>query len=310
MMKSLYDYAHNIRQIINNPYLQSWLIKDKKNWNKICSSLDTIEDTEYAISEYLNSKDKSLNLGQKYLYVYGILQILFVQQDAVKHILEANNINIIIQEELKKIRDIRNSSIGHPTKRTKNNETYYNYLSQRTLSLSGFTLLSCTGEKTSFQEIDIYNLITIQSKALAKKLNNLYDKLRKDLMNYKEKFENQSLEDMFPDTINYYFGKLFEQIYANNKIIDPSFYLDFLKNNVLREFKTKLIEREIIDLFDLSGLLDMADYTLNRVNELIHGNITKKNQKYDASIYLKALQNQIYDLKELAIKIDEDFKVD
>jgi hypothetical protein len=280
MSKSLLDYAYNIRQIINNPYLHYWLIKDKKNFNKICSSLDTIEDTELAIDEYLDSKDKSLNLGEKYIYIYGILQILFVQQDAVNHILEANNIKYNKkQKDLLNIREIRNFSIGHPTERKKNNETCYNFISQRTLSLSGFTLLSCTGEKTSFQEINIFNLIKVQREVLAKRLEKLYNKFRKDLMNYKEKFKNQSLEDIFPDTINYYFEKLFDQIYANNnKIIDPSLYLDFLNNNVLNEFKTKLIEREIIDLFDLSDLLDMADYTLNRVDELIHGNIINKNR--------------------------------
>jgi hypothetical protein len=35
-----------------------------------------------------------------------------------------------------------------------------------------------------------------------------------------------------------------------------------------------------------------------------------QNQKYDALIYLKALKDQIYDLRDCAKGIDKDFKVD
>ncbi|MFC1781911.1 hypothetical protein ACFLZ8_06595 [Planctomycetota bacterium] len=84
----MYKYTQQVRDLINNPRKQFNLLKNPKLWNQLCSSLDVIEDTDLAIKAYQESKS-SQNDGQKYLQLYGVLQALFLQQDAVDHLCES-----------------------------------------------------------------------------------------------------------------------------------------------------------------------------------------------------------------------------
>jgi len=88
-MNSIPELEEQIRNFINSPRKQYTLLQDRADWNKLCSSLDVVGDTELAIDAYMGSINESATDGQKYLILYGILQVLFVQQDAVKHMIEA-----------------------------------------------------------------------------------------------------------------------------------------------------------------------------------------------------------------------------
>jgi hypothetical protein len=79
---SISDLEHKIRNYINRPRKQSKLLKDSTAWNMLCSCLDVIGDTELAIQAYKDFKNLKKD-GFKYLTVYGILQTLFLQQDAI-----------------------------------------------------------------------------------------------------------------------------------------------------------------------------------------------------------------------------------
>jgi len=63
-------------------------LEDKVAFNKLCSSLDVLGDVELAFDTYLSSDEHAAG-GEKYLYVYGVLQALFIEQDAVRHLHEA-----------------------------------------------------------------------------------------------------------------------------------------------------------------------------------------------------------------------------
>src|SRR5205823_10451654 len=72
--------------------------------------------TDHAISAYLSYPNED-DLGKLYLHAYGLLQALFVQQDALAHAAEAIGLEYQLPDELKPIRKIRNDAVGHPTKR-------------------------------------------------------------------------------------------------------------------------------------------------------------------------------------------------
>ncbi len=63
---------------------------------------------------------------------------MFVQQDAISHLAEALGIEYTPDPLLARIREIRNSSIGHPTKRKGGVE--FNFISRITMNKSGFQL--------------------------------------------------------------------------------------------------------------------------------------------------------------------------
>jgi len=124
----MYKYTREIRDFINKPIKQFNLLKNHKLWNQLCSSLDVIGDSDLAISAYINS-EFGTDDGEKYLRLYGALQALFLQQDAVTNMCESLGLpnNLTSHPKLKEIRDIRNDSIGHPTKR--GNYKSYHFIS-------------------------------------------------------------------------------------------------------------------------------------------------------------------------------------
>jgi hypothetical protein len=84
--------------------------------------MDLIEDSQLAINAYPGAKSDSE--GALYLAVYGLLQALFLQQDAVAHLGSALGISISEDPELKSVREARNDIAGHPTKRRGKKNTF------------------------------------------------------------------------------------------------------------------------------------------------------------------------------------------
>ena len=101
-----------IRQFINSPRKQAGLLSNTASWNTLCSALDVIGDTELAIETYLKWNPLS-EIGEKYLLVYGILQVMEVQQDALRFLCESLAIPYSRPKELSEIRAIRSDAIGH-----------------------------------------------------------------------------------------------------------------------------------------------------------------------------------------------------
>src|SRR6266496_2067880 len=76
-----------IRDFIQHPRRLDPLLKNKPAWNMLASAMDVISDTEWAIAtfESLDVSDK----GMLYLVIYGLLQALYVQQDALENLVRA-----------------------------------------------------------------------------------------------------------------------------------------------------------------------------------------------------------------------------
>lgn len=121
-MENILDLIEKLRRK-NNLLFDKRFKKKPHDWSIVCVAFDCFEDTQEAINQYIDSSFPS-SYGGKYLYIYGLLQALFVQQDALKaiyKILLNKDLNIDNNyPELKKIRNIRNDSVGHPTGRNKN----------------------------------------------------------------------------------------------------------------------------------------------------------------------------------------------
>src|SRR4051794_28180115 len=100
-MKTIHELESEIRDFVNSPRKQAALFRCRATWGMLCSSLDVIGDTELALSAYLASteakpkdQDYLITTGNLYLTLYGVLQVLFVQQDAVRHLSESLGITL------------------------------------------------------------------------------------------------------------------------------------------------------------------------------------------------------------------------
>lgn len=179
------EYISQIRMYINKPRRKYALMQDSKAYNQLCSSLDCIGDTYMALVSYLNS-DFPHEVGLRYIYLYGLLQVLFVQQDASKDMSTSLKIQIINNKDLNKIRNIRHDSIGHPTNR--GNGKSFHFISRMSITKESFTLLSFpTNSKPKFETIDIVDLIKKQIKCLNLMFRNIIKQLEENEIKHKDK---------------------------------------------------------------------------------------------------------------------------
>ncbi len=116
-MNSVHIKIQEIRKIVNKSHLQDSLIrKDRKKWRQMCACMDVIRDSQEAIDAYVALPDFDAYSGG-YLYIYGLLQALYVQQDSIGHLYSALLDKTDLgtgYADLRKIRDIRNDAVGHP----------------------------------------------------------------------------------------------------------------------------------------------------------------------------------------------------
>lgn len=194
----IYNEITRIRNHINRIEKQSILLQKLSIWFQLCSSMDTVEDTQCAIDFYVIT-DYPDSISGKYLYTYGLLQALYLQQDALINLNEALGFKKIDYRtefpELYEIREIRNDVTGHPTKR---NGKQFIQLSQITMEKFSFNyMISEEGQKSDFRSIDINKIIQMQ-KGLAKNiLTNIVEKLEQEFKEYIELHRDRKMSDIF-----------------------------------------------------------------------------------------------------------------
>ena len=171
MIYSLNERISKIRDLINSSRKQHQLLQDSALWYMLCSCMDTIADTEEALESFLKKDTDSSDKGRNYLRIYGALQALFVQQEAVENLHEALKIPYTEDASLEKIRHIRIDAAGHPTKR--GNKKAFNFITRLTLSAQEFHLMTLYRAKLSDKELNskhidvsVPDLIATQKKFL------------------------------------------------------------------------------------------------------------------------------------------------
>ena len=307
----MYKYTQEIRDFINKPRKQFNLLKNHKFWSQLCSSLDVIEDSDLAIDAYINSEFGNDD-GEKYLRLYGVLQALFLQQDAVTNMCESLGLpnNLTSHPKLKEIRDIRNDSIGHPTKR--GNYKSYHFVSRVTITKSEFQLISDYGNnKTTFRDISVIDLIKEQRKFLSEILKKVINILKAEEKAHKEKFKMEKLEAVFPDTFSYYIEKIFESTRKSEHAKLGLMHLKLVKE-VMDKLKESLQKRGIeIDTYDsVKYLYELLEYPITELKLYFDRLIAKKEPRINdktAYIFAYFIREQLSQLKETAKEIDDEY---
>ncbi len=311
----MYEYTKSIREFINETRRQHVLLKNKDLWSQLCSCLDVIEDSQLAIDAY-SAVELGKSDGANYLTLYGLLQALFLQQDAAINLCESLKIPQTIDNypRLKEIREIRNDSIGHPTKRNrrKDKSTSYHFISRPSLCSNSFTLLSCYGEgKNEFRDITISNLIADQKDHIYRILEQIINKLEYEEKAHKEKFRMEKLVSVFPSHLHYDLSKLREGTRKNERAPQGEISVPIIRRTLLN-FQQALAKRGIeLDTYDsIKYLYEVIEYPLhelevffqcvNRAKEL---NIDEKA----AYIFADFVTRKIEELIQIAEEIDKDY---
>jgi hypothetical protein len=131
------DSAINVEQLIalcerirwdyvNEPRVHASLFADNARFRQACSAMDMIDDTSQALRAYAELCNSDVDKGTAYLVVFGALQVLYVQQDAVFWLCKSLGFPQAIasrpspdkwihahgNEQLSEVRNLRHSSVG------------------------------------------------------------------------------------------------------------------------------------------------------------------------------------------------------
>ena len=129
----------------------------------------------------------SYSEGMRYIMVYGLLQAIFLQQDAIKNLSLSLDMSFELPDDLKNIRELRNDVTGHPTNR-KNGKSFH-HISRVTLSKMGFQMLSTYPNKDApeIKNISLENTIQEQAIYAEQLLSEMLKQIKKDENEHREK---------------------------------------------------------------------------------------------------------------------------
>jgi len=311
----MHEYTRQIRDFINEPRAQHVLLRNRALWLQLCSALDVIEDSDLAIACFSAGEFPATD-GARYLAAYGLLQALFLQQDAVFNICESLSIpeKLDSYPGLKEIREIRNASIGHPTKKAglKGRPTSYHFISRPTLSLDGFELHSRYSDGTTeFKSISIPELIAEQRRYVSHILGSVITELKRREAAHKEKFKMEKLASVFPPYLSYCIEKIFEGAERADRAAIGIGEVSLKSiNRTLQAFREALQKRGIeLETYEsVNYIYTLLQYPLAELEKFFQttkaGEQPNINEK-TAYIFAFFVRAQFDELKQMAQEIDD-----
>jgi len=283
-------------------YKQNMLLSDKKKFNKCYSAIYLLEDIAETFDSYKKCDESQITLGTKYLMIYGVLEALYMQQQALNDLLISLDYEEIDypkeHPDLYHIRNVRNDVAGHPTSRS--SVQYTTYLSRLDLSIKKIKYEESKDGR--FIDFDILSNIDKQEKFVKYKLEELLDKLKQEKKEHIEEYKDDKLTDCFKMFIYAY-----EKIYSHDCFYTQNDSMGFdLVYDIIESLKVKLNKRytnwcDTSFSGDIKFVEQIYEYLLSKpeiINEVNEENaFLKKN-------LLENMFTHIKELKEMAKEVD------
>lgn len=199
-----HELISRIRDHINHEGKRKALINEREKWSQLTSSLDVLADSVNAIEFYFSSEYPN-ELGGKYLFIYGLLQCIFLAQDAaygISYSLLGEKINWEADyPDASMAREIRNDVAGHPTHR-KNGKAQIShiYLVQHSLYKEHFLYMKNENQpnvQSNFVHVEVETICSNTIKCINDVLVKVLDMLDVELKEHKEKYRDQKMEGIF-----------------------------------------------------------------------------------------------------------------
>jgi len=306
-MSEVAELESQIRDVFNIPRRHKNTRSDRAKFNQACSALDAIGDTELALQEF-KSNNSSFTTGISYIIAYGVLQSIFLQQDAIKHLALSLGLQFHLPDELREIRELRNDAVGHPTNRDVNKKKKtksFHHISRVTLSKAGFQLMSTYSENDSydFKDVQFEKIINIQSKFCEKLLDDILNRLKDDEKTHREKFMKDKLTDCFHSSLSHIFSKVKG---GARSTTGRDFALSNFKSIIetISTFENKLIDRGEEE--SIVYIKKDLSYPTEKVLHYLEG---KEGVDLRATeIFIDYIERQVDTLKQIAKEIDENYR--
>lgn len=306
MKKTILSLLEDIRGILYKKYRQNRLMTDMTKYNKCYSSIDLLEDITEAIDYYKECDESKLNLGAKYLMIYGVLEALYMQQKAIDDLyvaLDYEKPNLKRDyPEILYIREVRNDVAGHPTSRT--TAEYTTFLSRPDLSLKKIRYEET--KNNTFIDFNIIENISIQENYIKNILGELLSKLEQAQKEHIENFKKDKLSDCFQ-----MFCYAHEKVYSQGRFYTQNDNMGFnMVGEMIIKLKEKLNARfvnwENTDFaYDIKFVENNNEYLLSRP-EIIN-EVSEENTFLKINL-LENMFSHLEHLKDMAKEVDTDYE--
>jgi hypothetical protein len=305
-MDAIHELEHEIREFINRPRVQHGIMRDRRDWMQLCASLDVIGDSQLAIDAF-SASTSDRGSGLAYLQVFGLFQAFFLQQDATTHLAEVLQITLPDDAGLREVRDTRNDIVGHPTKRGNKNSRTSHAISRVSLSKWSFDVVSTTPPLADI----VLRTINVQ-RQLELQLNGVVDRLRQILQEIQNRerehamnFADHKLADIFPQTMSYHCGKIFEGIHRSSDIALAKVNLEMV-NGWVETFRSALTDRDELPGNEfIQYHFDQLQNPFDRLRGFFDGNSPlNADDAYAIAFFLHA---KLKELAEIAAEFDETY---
>lgn len=299
-----FELIRRVRLHIQRTEKQAKLLEKQKEWLKLTAALDVLEDTSNAVEYYCDS-EYPVDVRGKYLFTYGLLQALFLQQDAINGINEAlfdNSINYKDQYPTAyAVREMRNDVVGHPTNRSGGKQ--YIYLVQCSLEKESFDYIKEEHDREGIEAIsvDVFAAISDTGKAINTILNSALHELDTEFINYINAHKERKMKEIFSNL-----GYTREKVILNTEL--KSWGYEATKA-MMTKCEEEIVRRygsiETADsypylLSDIHKVYDLIDTGLPRIPKDLFPHIEK--------CLLENLFHKLDKLKSFCVETDEYFE--
>lgn len=298
-----------IRELINEPWKHKSLQEKPRQFIKACSALDIIGDTAIAIDTFVDNPDVR-SLGERYIRIYGLLQIFQVQQDAAKYLADALEIKLTRNKKLEGIKALRHRATGHPVERRSNNVRMSTFIGRASLTSTGFDLMT-VGSDGNFhvESVNLMEIVKKQEKGICEQLSHIYQQLRKEVQEHKMIHRAEKLVDILHPSIPYMLGKVYEALHRQDMLPDAEKNLEIVQS-MFGELRDTISRRNLYDNDQIHRWFDDVMYALDVLISDINDNTWEKLKEYDVVIYTHYIEHKHNELRKLAADIDEYYQKD
>jgi hypothetical protein len=213
--------------------------------------------------------------------------------------------------KLEATREVRNISIGHPTKtdRPKGRPVSHHFISRTTLTKLGFQLLSVYDDGTSsFRDVSIAAMLADQKAGVSQILTEVIDELDRQEAAHVAEFQSERLTAVFPQTLGYSFEKLSSALLGSGPMELGSWGIESIEK-AITDFRRALDRRGLE-----AGAMDSVDfviselaYPVDQLKRYTHREPNDIPNAVTARIFTSYVYEKIGELKQIAQEIDESY---
>ena len=246
-MSRIRELEIQIRELINEPRRRAAIRQNDEDWKRLCRSLDALGDTEMAFGAYSQMPDSDPP-GSSYMLVYGFVQALSIQQDAVRDLHHALCVSYSPDPALDGIRNVRNV-VTHQTDGQKKKE--FRLIARSTLSKWGFQLSKAVPDQfeQDVQHVGLKELLDKQCTLHEHALEALIEALCKEEMEYRERLRDEPLTAVFRPELDSWFEQLYEAAPGNESCEFGTLHMKLIRE-VVDRFQTALAEHQLTGVYE------------------------------------------------------------